>query len=81
MTSGSGLLRITYVKSSIGYSQRQKDTVRSLGLRRLGDQVIQPDNDAVRGMVRSVQHLVQAEPVPDADVTDGELDGDGKEDS
>ena len=44
----SELLRITYTKSSIGYAQRQKDTVRSLGLRRLGESVIQPDSPAVR---------------------------------
>ena len=66
------LLRITYVKSSIGYAQRQKDTIRSLGLRRIGDQVVQPDNQAVRGMVRSVQHLVSAEPLPEAEVAIGD---------
>jgi large subunit ribosomal protein L30 len=70
----SGLLRITYVKSSIGYSKRQKDTVRSLGLRRVGDEVIQPDNNAVWGMVRSVTHLVEAEPVPEAEVAEGDPD-------
>jgi large subunit ribosomal protein L30 len=64
----SGLLRITYTKSSIGYAKRQKETVRSLGLRRLGDAVIQPDSSAVRGMVRAVAHLVTVEPVVDADV-------------
>lgn len=80
MTS-SGLLRITYVKSSIGYAQRQKDTVQSLGLKRLGDQVVQPDNPAVRGMVHSVQHLVVAEPLPDADVVGDEADGNGRETS
>lgn len=65
----SELLRITYTKSSIGYAQRQKDTVRSLGLRRLGESVIQPDSAAVRGMVRAVAHLVTAEAVDDATVT------------
>jgi large subunit ribosomal protein L30 len=54
-------LSVKYVKSCIGYSQRQKDTVRALGLKRLGDVVEVPDNDAVRGMVRSVSHLVQVE--------------------
>ncbi|MGI8422579.1 MAG: 50S ribosomal protein L30 [Chloroflexota bacterium] len=51
-------LRITYKKSAIGYSQRQKDTIRSLGLRRLGQSVELPDNGAIRGMVRHVRHLV-----------------------
>lgn len=64
----SGLIKIKYTKSSIGYARRQKDTVRSLGLRRIGDEVIQPDNGAVRGMVRAVAHLVTVEPVADAEV-------------
>jgi large subunit ribosomal protein L30 len=59
----SGLIRITYVKSTIGYNRRQKETVRSLGLRRLGDSVIQADSAAVRGMVDAVRHLVAVEPV------------------
>jgi len=66
MDSSSQLIRITYVKSSIGYSRRQKDTVRSLGLRRLGDSVIQPDHPAIRGMVQAVRHLVAVAPVADA---------------
>ena len=59
----SATLRVTYKKSSIGYSQRQKDTVRSLGLRRLGQTVEVPDNQAIRGMVHHVQHLVSVEEV------------------
>jgi large subunit ribosomal protein L30 len=54
-------LRVTYSKSAIGYSQRQKDTIRSLGLRRLGQTVELPDNGAIRGMVRHVRHLVTVE--------------------
>jgi large subunit ribosomal protein L30 len=57
-------LRVTYKKSSIGYSQRQKDTVRSLGLKRLGQTVEVPDNGAIRGMIRHVQHLVAVEELP-----------------
>jgi len=56
-------LRITWVKSAIGYSQRQKATVRALGLRRLGDSVVQDDTAVVRGMVNKVRHLVQVEEV------------------
>lgn len=56
-----GTLRVTYVKSSIGYSQRQKDTVRSLGLHRLGETVEVPDDGAIRGMIRHVRHLVRVE--------------------
>lgn len=65
----SEMVRVTYVKSAIGYSQRQKDTVRSLGLRRLGESVLVPDNPAIRGMVAAVDHLVRIEPVAEADVT------------
>ena len=56
-----GKLSITWVKSSIGYPQRQKDTIRALGLRRLGQSVIQKDSPVVRGMVRAVGHLVVVE--------------------
>ncbi len=54
-------LRVTYTKSAIGYSQRQKDTIRSLGLRKLGQTVEVPDNGAIRGMVQHVRHLVTVE--------------------
>ena len=52
-------LRIKYVKSCIGYPLRQKRTVRALGLRRLGDEREVTDNDAVRGMLRKISHLVE----------------------
>ncbi|MBQ34945.1 MAG: 50S ribosomal protein L30 [Gemmatimonadaceae bacterium] len=61
------VLRITLVKSVIGNRQRQKDTVRALGLTRLGQTVEKPDNEAIRGMVTSVRHLVE---VSSADSTD-----------
>jgi large subunit ribosomal protein L30 len=51
-------LLVTYKKSAIGYSQRQKDTIASLGLKRLGQTVELPDNLAIRGMVQRVRHLV-----------------------
>jgi large subunit ribosomal protein L30 len=56
-------LRITWVKSSIGYSRRQKGTIRALGLRRLGDVVEQADTAVIRGMVDKVSHLVQVEEI------------------
>lgn len=58
-------LRITYTKSSIGYSQSQKDTVRSLGLRKLNSVAIQNDTEAIRGMIFTVRHLVKVEEVAD----------------
>jgi large subunit ribosomal protein L30 len=64
MTS-DGKLRITWVKSSIGYSRRQKGTISALGLRRLGDVVEQAATPAIRGMVEKVSHLVQVEEIED----------------
>ena len=54
-------LRITLVKSPIGYSERQKRTVRALGLHRLCQTVEHNDNPALRGMITKIQHLVQVE--------------------
>lgn len=57
------LLRVQLVKSPIGYSVRQKATVRSLGLRKLNQVVEVPDTPQVRGMVNKVDHLVTVEEV------------------
>lgn len=56
-------IRVTWVKSAIGYRRRQKETLRALGLRRLGQTVDHPDTPAVRGMVVAVRHLVRVEKV------------------
>ena len=56
-------IRITWVKSDIGYTQRQKDTIRGLGLRRLGQAVEKPATPAVLGMVSAVRHLVRVEDI------------------
>ncbi len=56
-------LCVKYVKSVIGYPERQKRTLRALGLKRLGDQVEVEDTPAMRGMVRAVSHLVQVQQV------------------
>ncbi|MFQ5852705.1 MAG: 50S ribosomal protein L30 [Candidatus Binatia bacterium] len=58
-------LRIKWVKSSIGYSQRQKATIKSLGFKRLGETVEWKDSPATRGMIDKVQHLVEVEEVND----------------
>jgi len=55
------LLRITLVRSPIGYSLRQKRTVRALGLRRLHQSVQKPDSPALRGMLSGVRHLLRVE--------------------
>lgn len=55
------LIRVTLVKSPIGYSERQKRTVRALGLRRMNDSVEHKDTDVVRGMIAKVSHLLEVE--------------------
>jgi len=55
------VLRITLVKSPIGYSVRQKRTVRALGLGRIHQTVEHTDSAVVRGMVAKVSHLVHVE--------------------
>jgi large subunit ribosomal protein L30 len=54
-------LSITQVKSSNGSNGRQRDTLRSLGLRRIGHTVERPDSPQLRGMVHAVRHLVVVE--------------------
>lgn len=55
------MLRITLVKSAIGYSEEHKATVRALGLRRMNQSVVQEDTPVLRGMLRKVNHLVLIE--------------------
>jgi large subunit ribosomal protein L30 len=57
----SKVLQVTLVKSPIGYSMRQKRTVRALGLRRLHQTVEHEDTPVVRGMIAKVNHLVAVE--------------------
>lgn len=54
-------VRITLVKSPIGYSVRQKDTVRALGLRRMNQTVEHSDTPVIRGMIAKVSHLLEVE--------------------
>ncbi len=56
-------LRITLTKSPIGYSRRQKRTIRALGLRRMHQTVEKKDSPTIRGMVEKVRHLVDIEEV------------------
>ncbi|MDB5085270.1 MAG: ribosomal protein [Bacilli bacterium] len=52
-------LQITLTRSTIGRPEPQRVTVRTLGLRKLHQTVIQPDNAIIRGMVNKVSHLVE----------------------
>jgi large subunit ribosomal protein L30 len=56
-------LKITQVKSRIGGRQNQRDTLRTLGLKRIGQSVIRDDRPEVRGMIQTVSHLVTVEEV------------------
>jgi large subunit ribosomal protein L30 len=55
------VIKVTWIKSAIGYSVRQKNTVRALGLRRLGQTVEHKDTPVIRGMIGKVSHLVKVE--------------------
>ena len=54
-------LAIKQVKSANGTNSRQRDTLRTLGLRRIGHTVERPDSPQLRGMVHKVQHLIAVE--------------------
>jgi len=63
MPSAEKALKITLLKSPIGNKQPQKDTIRGLGLRKIRQTVIRPDNPQIRGMVFAIKHLIQVEEV------------------
>lgn len=56
-------LKITQVKSTIRAKQNMKDTLRTLGLRKIGQSVVREDSSTVRGAVLTVRHLVTVEEV------------------
>ncbi len=56
-------LKVTQIKSVVGSKQGHKRTVRALGLKRIRDSRVHQDTPQIRGMVRKVQHLVEAEEV------------------
>jgi len=56
-------LRVQQNKSTIGCPKNQRDTVRSLGLKRIGDVVIKEDRPEFRGMVHTIRHLVTVEQI------------------
>jgi len=57
------ILQVTLVKSPIGYSTRQKSTVKALGLRKMHQTVEHVDTDVIRGMLDKVSHLVEVNEV------------------
>jgi len=55
------ILKVTLVKSPIGYSKRQRSVVQSLGLRKMGQTVERGDTPVIRGMIKKVAHLVRVD--------------------
>ena len=64
-TTSVGRLKVTLVRSTIGFDKQQAEVVRGLGLRRLNHSVERQDVPSVRGMIRKVQHLVRVMKVED----------------
>ncbi len=56
-------LKITQVKSLIGRRQKQRGTIRALGLKRINHSVEQADTPVIRGMINKVSHLVEVEEI------------------
>jgi large subunit ribosomal protein L30 len=64
MTAKSGAkktLKVTQVKSTIGFNKKQGDVVRSIGLRKIRHTIVVPDTPEMRGMLHKVRHLVAFE--------------------
>lgn len=56
-------LKITLKRSIIGRPQNQRDTVKTLGLNKINATVVKPNNEAIKGMVNTVSHLVDVEEI------------------
>jgi large subunit ribosomal protein L30 len=56
-------LKVTQIRSKIGTKQNHRETLRSLGLKRISDTVVKEDRPEIRGMVHTVRHLVKVEEV------------------
>ena len=60
-------LRITLVKSPIGYEKSQGETVKALGLRRMHASVVREDTPTVRGQINKIRHLLQVDELKEAE--------------
>jgi large subunit ribosomal protein L30 len=54
-------LRVTWIKSGIGYAENQRKTLEAMGLKRLHQSVVHEDSPSLRGMIITVRHLVKVE--------------------
>ena len=66
-------LRITYSKSAIGYTERQKATIKALGFTRLNQTIERDDTPVIRGMINAVRHLLTVEEVTTQEATAEEV--------
>lgn len=56
-------LKVTYVKSVIGYNKKQAKIVEALGFKKLGQTRVLPDNESIRGSIHHINHLLKVEEV------------------
>jgi large subunit ribosomal protein L30 len=63
MAESAKQLKITQIRSGIGGKQNQRDTLRSLGLRKIHQEVVRTDDPVTLGMIQTVRHLVTVEEV------------------
>jgi len=61
--SDKKMLKITQVKSAIGYNSKQKETIKGLGIKKLNRPSVLEDTPCVRGMINKVSHLVEVEEI------------------
>lgn len=54
-------IRVTWIKSCIGYEESQRKTIQTLGFHRLNQSIVVEDSNSVRGMINKVRHLVKVE--------------------
>jgi large subunit ribosomal protein L30 len=66
--SKAARIKVTQIRSAIGTKPNQRQTLRSLGLKRINDTVVQEDRPEIRGMVATVPHLVRLEVVDSEEV-------------
>jgi large subunit ribosomal protein L30 len=59
--AGRGELRVTLIRSLIGYPENQHVTARGLGLRKINSSVVRPDSPEIRGMINKIIHVVKVE--------------------
>ena len=56
-------LKVTQIKSEIGGKPNQRESIRTLGLKRIGDIIVKDDSPQVRGLINTVAHLVKVEEI------------------